>query len=60
MVHRLPQAEECQDGEHDYDGSDDPDDVVHNASMVARAAGSSAVRRENYGTRNKARPRADK
>ena len=56
VVHRLPQAEECQDGEHDYNGSDDPDDVVHETSMVARAAGSSAVQRENHGIPQKTPP----
>ena len=27
--HQLPQAEEAKDRDHDDDGSDDPDDVVH-------------------------------
>ena len=30
--HQLPQAEEAKDRDHDHNGSDDPDDVVHGRS----------------------------
>ena len=37
--HQLPQAKECQDGKHDYDGSNDPNDVVHDGPHWWHAGG---------------------
>ena len=41
--HQLPQAEEAKDRDHDHNGSDDPDDVVH-----GRSPGWHAARAETY------------